>query len=61
MNGKVFCSNICCKHHTADSNCTVEAKIGMRGQCESFEKGFFHYILAVASAMGKAITLMLYA
>lgn len=54
MSVKVFCSNVCCKHHTADNGCADKVKIGLRGQCESFEKGFFHYILAVASAMGKS-------
>lgn len=44
---KVYCDNSRCKHHTGEKGCASTVKIGLDGKCESFEKGFIHYLSLV--------------
>lgn len=41
---KIVCENTKCKHHQAGHQCGSVMRIGANGRCQSFEKGFFHYL-----------------
>lgn len=54
MARKVYCENARCKNLGKNDACSATVRIGPSGRCESFTKGFNHYVFLVWDALEKS-------